>query len=542
MNKNKNLDIAEIQNLIENFETQAAELHRAASLAYFDASISGSSEDYQKAGALQLEMSKLYADRTLFAQIKKALEEETISDPILKRQIEVLYNSSAGYQFSEKLLREIVEESTKIEAKFATFRAKVDGEFVTDNEIEKALSDSTDQTKLEKYWTAGKQVGEEVADEVISLVKKRNRAAAELGYRNYREMSFLLSEQNPDELDKMFDELDRLTAPAYEKAKAEIDLYLSRKHRIQPSKLMPWLYQDRFNQHAPKIYNVDLDRYFKGKDIENITSEFFSGIGLPIEDMLQQSDLYEKDGKYQHAYCTDIDKCGDVRVLCNIKDNQSWMGTMLHEFGHAVYDKFVSPKLPWLLREHAHIFTTEAIAMFFGRLAFSPHWLRDFAGIDEKENTSISAACFKSQILEQLVFCRWEQVMYRFEKELYENPDQDLNSLWWRIVEKYQGLRKPEIRRAADWASKIHLALYPAYYHNYMLGEILASQLYYYITEKVLGGRMSEDFSFANISEAGEYLRHLFFSYGALYPWNELIVKATGEELKIDYYVRQFIQ
>jgi len=132
--------------------------------------------------------------------------------------------------------------------------------------------------------------------------------------------------------------------------------------------------------------------------------------------------------------------------------------------------------------------------------------------------------------------------MYRFEKELYENPDQDLNSLWWRIVEKYQGLRKPEIRSAADWASKIHLALYPAYYHNYMLGEILASQLYYYITEKVLGGRMSEDFSFANISEAGEYLRHLFFSYGALYPWNELIVKATGEELKIDYYVRQFIQ
>jgi hypothetical protein len=28
---------------------------------------------------------------------------------------------------------------------------------------------------------------------------------------------------------------------------------------------------------------------------------------------------------------------GDVRVLANISDNESWMGTMLHEFGHAVY-------------------------------------------------------------------------------------------------------------------------------------------------------------------------------------------------------------
>ena len=87
--------------------------------------------------------------------------------------------------------------------------------------------------------------------------------------------------------------------------------------------------------------------------------------------------------------------------------------------------------------------------------------------------------------LQMLVFSRWAQVMYRFEKSMYENPDQDLNNLWWEMVEKYQLVKKPEGRNMPDWATKIHIALYPCYYHNYLLGEMLASQLYSYITTNI---------------------------------------------------------
>ncbi len=132
--------------------------------------------------------------------------------------------------------------------------------------------------------------------------------------------------------------------------------------------------------------------------------------------------------------------------------------------------------------------------------------------------------------------------MYRFEKEMYGNPDQDLNAIWWQLVEKYQLMKKPEGRDEPDWASKIHVALYPAYYHNYMLGELLASQLHNYITTKVLKSEKNNSESFVGKSEVGDYLRHLFFSYGALYPWNELITKATGEELTPKYYAEQFVK
>ena len=40
-----------------------------------------------------------------------------------------------------------------------------------------------------------------------------------------------------------------------------------------------------------------------------------------------------------------------------------------------------------------------------------------------------------------------------------------------------------------DWATKIHIALYPCYYHNYLLGELLASQLHYYIAANITKGQ-----------------------------------------------------
>ena len=142
--------------------------------------------------------------------------------------------------------------------------------------------------------------------------------------------------------------------------------------------------------------------------------------------------------------------------------------------------------------------------------------------------------------MEQIIFSRWVQVIYRFEKAMFENPDRDLNLLWWELVEKYQGLKKPEGRNEPDWASKIHIALYPVYYQNYMLGELLASQLYYYLKEKVLKDSSKEMVSFVNKKEVGDYLTNLFFSYGALYKWDELVKKSTGEELNPEYWIKQF--
>ncbi|MFZ4707847.1 MAG: M2 family metallopeptidase, partial [Bacteroidales bacterium] len=232
---------------------------------------------------------------------------------------------------------------------------------------------------------------------------------------------------------------------------------------------------------------------------------------------------------------------GDVRVLCNIKPNASWMGTMLHEFGHANYDKYIDEKLPFCLRTPAHTFTTEAIAMLFGRMSSNAQFLVDMKLTDTADARKVAVESFKVLRLEQLTFSRWAQVMYRFEKGMYENPDQDLNKLWWDLVEKYQMIKRPADRNQPDWATKIHIASYPCYYHNYLLGELLASQLNHYIAAELL---KSNDFrqSYYGKTEVGDYLKSNVFMPGARWTWNEMIEKATGEKLTAKYYAEQFVK
>jgi peptidyl-dipeptidase A len=272
-----------------------------------------------------------------------------------------------------------------------------------------------------------------------------------------------------------------------------------------------------------------------------LTTKYYAGIGLPIDDMVAKSDLFEKPGKYQHAYCTDIDRFGDVRVVCNVKPTASWMGTLLHEYGHAVYSKNIDKTMPFVLREEAHIFATEAIAMLFGRFSSNPVWMTEVAGVPAADAARVADASRKSLRLEQLVFSRWAQVMYRFEKAMYENPDQDLNAKWWDIVEKYQMIKRPAGRNAPDWASKIHIALSPCYYHNYLMGELLASQLWYKINADVLSNADPMTQSFAGKTPVGAFLAEKVFKPGRSMFWNDMIEKATGEKLTAKYYAKQFV-
>ena len=285
-----------------------------------------------------------------------------------------------------------------------------------------------------------------------------------------------------------------------------------------------------------------MDVYYENKDIKDLAAGFFAGIGLDVESVLAKSDLYEREGKNPHAFCADIDKQGDVRILCNIKNNEAWMETTLHELGHAVYDKYHDRDVPYLLRNPAHAFTTEAIAMFFGRLSRNPAWMQQMLDLSDDQRREIEKVSGKYMQLKQLIFARWAMVMYQFEKQLYANPDQDLNSLWWEMVEKYQLVKRPKIRNTPDWAAKIHFTVAPCYYHNYMLGELLASQLHNRIVHEVLMLESDKNVSYVSQKKAGDFLRKKVFQVGNVYHWDEMIERATGEPLTPKYFVRQFVK
>jgi len=531
-------------NFIKEHEEKVISLSKETNLAYFNASISGAEEAFKNYSELNLKLNKVYNSKEAFKKLTELKSKiEDIKDLELKRQLEVLYNSYKANQIDTNLLEQIISLQNKLEEIYSTHRVNYNGNNISDNEVDKILKESTNSSELEAVWSASKEISNLIEDDFKKLLVLRNKAAIELGYKNFHEMNLLLSEIEPSTLDALFKELDELTRPTFVKLKKEIDTSLAKKLKINENALMPWHYQNKFFQDAPKIYDLDLDYYFKDEDLLAITKRFYNGIGLNINQIIERSDLFEKQGKYQHAYCVNIDRIKDVRVLCNTKDNHYWMRTLLHEFGHGVYDYYLDSKLSWTLRTPAHIFTTEAVAMLFDRYATNPYWIKEF--INSKNKTidaeKIKAASFNTLALEKIIFSRWALTVYNFEKEMYSNPDQDLNKLWWDTVSKYQHLKKPENRNMPDYLSKIHIALYPVYYQNYLLGDVLASQLQYHLVNKVLHLEDVNKTTLKDRKEVGVFMLSMF-EMANLYEWNTMIERLTGEKLTAKYYAKQFIE
>ena len=522
--------------------SQVNPLQTAACIAYRDSSISGDQKDYDKFEELQIKLNDFYTDKNMFAILQEIKKNEVISDPLMKREIEIVYDNFLWSQADKSTIELLIKQQTEIEKKFSTFRAQAGDQSLTDNEVDDILQNSNDSKQLQTVWEAHKKVGALVAEDVRELARLRNKIAQEVGFENYHTMSLTLSEQNLSDIEKLFDELDILTRPAFMEVKNEIDEHLSHVLNITKDQLRPWHYKNKFFQEFPSIYpGLNFDSYFKDQNIETLSKDFFASIGVDVTSIIARSDLYEKPWKNQHAYCIHIDKAGDVRTLCNLKPNHKWMDTMLHELGHAIYDQHIDFNLPSPLVSPAHTFVTEAIAMFFGRLASDAQRIQDMLHISNEEKEKISSVAKKTSRLKQLLFSRRAQVMYRFEKALYNNPEQDLDTLWRDLVENYQGLVRPESRKLPDWASKIHIATSPCYYHNYLLGELLASQISHVLGEKFFGTENIQDQHITWKKEIWAFLKEHVFALWSLYPWNELIKKATGEWLTSKYFAKEFI-
>lgn len=527
---------------IESHLKKVQPLSKNVSLTHWDAAITGKPEHYEKLGDLQVKLELIYSDPDDFAYLKQLKDSSEITDPVTKRQIDRLYYAYLANQIEPETIKKMVKLSTDIGERFSTHRPVLDGEKTTDNAIKDILKTEKDSEKRKQAWLASKVVSTVVVDDLLELVKLRNGAARKLGFENFRDMSLISAEQSPQELDEIYSELYELSNEPYKKIKGELDTILAENCGVAVSELMPWHYHDPFFQEPPLVYDLNLDVYYKDKNIEQLAADFFNGIDLNVDSVLKRSDLYEQPGKMPHAFCQDMDRQGDIRILCNIQQNARWMEITLHELGHAVYSKYHDQSVPWLLRTHAHIFTTEAIAMFFGRLGTNPLWMQEMLGLSDKQRSEIAKVSFKYSQMAQIAFLRWNMVMYYFEKALYANPDQDLNSLWWDLVEKYQLVNRPPQRNEPDWAAKIHFTIAPCYYHNYMLGELFASQLNNHIVTKVLDLPAGSEVSYVNSKQTGNYLKTNVFEPANIYNWNEMIRRATGEELNPKYFINDFVR
>jgi peptidyl-dipeptidase A len=536
---------------LEKYLKELAEIELKQTTAYWRAANSGKTEDFDAYAHADLELRKLHSCRRRFNQINKFLAHKDQLNPLSRRSLAVAELKFKENQLPKKTLEKMVKLSAEIEQIFNTFRGELNSKPYSNNDLLEMLKKETDSLKRREIWETLKQIGDAVAAKLLALAKVRNEAAEKLGYQNYWDMQIRLQEHDPAQLQAIFAELDTSTAGPFRLMKEKVDAELAQRFHIPQEEIMPWHYDNPFFQAVPPSSKVDLDEFFKDKkkeEIVQLAQRFYAGIGLATESIVEKSDLYEREGKDQHAFCTDINRNGDVRILTNIKSTAEWMETALHELGHAVYSAGLDFSLPFNLREAAHIFTTEAVAMLFGALAKNPAWLTAYAGADPGRVKEVEPVILEQRRREQLIFARWTLVMFHFEKALYEtkgNTDRelkDLNELWWETTARFQLLKAPtgrDVRFHADWAAKPHFTIAPVYYHNYMLGELFAAQMRATLVKLAHHNGKASSLDYDKHKEFGQFFKEKIFKPGMTKPWPEFVKNATEEPLTARYFAEE---
>ncbi len=505
-----------VSSLESTFERLETEFHEA----YWDSQIAASPDSDRRRAELELELRKVKGDPQVLSQVREALDEE-LHDPLLRRQLEVLRLSLTGNQMTDEQRAALVETSTSVESEYASFRPSVNGRHVSENDIELVLATSTDSEERKRVWEASKEIGERVADRVRELARLRNDIAHGLGFADYYSFALALQEIDEEWLFGVLGELEQMTDEPFTQWKGSVDSELQQKFRT--GGLLPWHYGDPFFQMLPPEGKVDVGPLVGDIDPVELAERTFARWDIDLSSVMKNSDLYPRERKCQHAFCLHVNRADDVRILANVVPGERWIEVMLHESGHAAYDACIDPSLPYLLRRPSHTFVTEAIAIMSGRLVRRPEWLAAVAGVDQGALDQLESGLRDSASAQSLLFMRWGLVVVHFERALYEDPEGDLDELWWDLVERFQLVTRPPGRRAPDWAAKIHVAVAPAYYQNYLLGEMLASQI-----ERTL---IEETGGIVDGSETGPLLRDRIFRLGAAKRWDSLIEGATGKTL-----------
>ncbi|MCL2711326.1 MAG: M2 family metallopeptidase [Planctomycetaceae bacterium] len=527
-----NVDARELTEMLNTYQAEALELFINSAAAEWEAMTTGADESFKRTADAKLQYATYHSSKEVYEKIKDLRPKAVGLDPVSARAAERMEKAYAQNQLPEELQKKMLDMSAEIEMIFQKFRPTLDGKEYSNNDLLEMIAAETDSAKRKAIWEALKQVGEEVNVKIIALAKVRNEAAKQLGFKNYWEMNVTFQDYKPNELLRIFDELEIMTRPLFATMKAELDSELAAKFGVPVDQLKPWHYDNPFFQQAPPSKEVNPNDFYRDKtkeEIVDIAVRYFRRVGLPYDKVLEKSDMYEREGKNQHAFSIDMDTLGDVRNLNNVKPTAEWMDTVLHEGGHGVYSLGHDAALPFNLRDPAHIFATEGVAMLFGAKARDPEWMIAFAGVDPREARRVAQALKNQRIREQLIFCRWAIVMLNFEKALYENPDADLKPLWWDMVGEYQLLSRPTDRGSelADWASKPHFVIAPVYYHNYQMGELFAAQL----RATMLINRENP--------LVGRQLQTRVFAPGQRYEWQEFVRRATGKPLSPEYFARE---
>lgn len=531
--------------LIKNFSKESA-------VALWNVSLTGNESDYKKLIDLELNFNNsnrnssshfspdkftpftknVFTNESDFLLLRKLKNSGLITDTLLKRQLTVLYQSFMGPQVEAERYQKLRFAETKLWQSFSAVSIGIGQKKYAGSQLDSLRRNSTDISIPKRVYDAYRVKGKEIAGDIVQMVKMRNEFARDFGYTDYYQLALETKDQTPAMIWTLLEDIELKTHEQFFEAKSMIDKILAKRYQISMPELRCYHYNDERSSYLPSKFTEKMDSLYGKTDPIMLASLFFTGIDLPVQDVIDRSDLKYRKGKSNGTNIFNIDFKNDLRLLATIGNNMDGMRKMMHLCGHASHYKNIADNIPYLLKDPNAV-VAEGIASYFENMTTNNRWVKTEFDIDSIRNQEYQVLCMHLLKVDRLFRIRRLIVKAMFEREIYRDPDQDLGALWYRINEEYLGIHPPDDKNSTDWATNSYFTSFSCSVHNFVLADLFAGQLQHYIDKKILANNNS---SYQNNKEIGKFLIEKIYRYGDLIPWDQLIDKATGEPLNTQYF------
>ncbi len=418
---------------------------------------------------------------------------------------------------AKKALR---DKENEIAQKYNSYVPTLDGKEVTRLELSRITEQEADPEIRKKAYEAKIKGGDLIAEDLKEFAKMRNEYAKAKGFETYFDYMIKDSYNVDSEfLDKLIDEVYTLSKEKIRNllGKREDEL----KEFFNVKELTNYHYGLILDSEPEKDVNKVLENY----NVEDITKRIYSGMGYDMDKMIKEGkltlDLYPRKNKNTHGFCFGIDYGKDSRILANLRNNYTSLGTLCHEMGHSVYDLGISQDLQFFDKEVASMAFTEAIAMMMEDLPKKENVLKDILPEDLlkrfKDTLKEDEAYFVSRSLE----------IIEFERDMYKNPEQDLTKLWQEKRKKYL---MRDTKADNEWATIPHYLSHPGYYQNYFRAALMKAQIYNHLIKTL--GYITEN------KDSAEYINKNIFANGASVEEYDLIKQLTGKDFSSEDFAK----
>jgi peptidyl-dipeptidase A len=426
------------------------------------------------------------------------------------------------------------------------------GECLDLTALERVLAESRDPAELLDLWRGWRTVSPPMREPYRRFVELANAGARELGFADLGELWRSGYDMPPGDFAREVDRLWQQVRPLYDALHCHVRARLAEKYGadlVRPGEPIPaHLLGNMWSQSWDNVYDLvappggdpgyDLTALLRGAGVDAVEmvrygERFFTSLGFdPLPDTFWQRSLFTKPKDREvvcHASAWDIDMVDDLRIKMCIDVNAEDFKTIHHELGHNFYQRAYNRQSP-LHRASAHDGFHEGVGDTIA-LSITPEYLARIGLLDHVPGPEGDLGLLMRMALEKVAFLPFGLVVDQFRWKVFsgEIDPAAYNAEWWKLRERYQGVRAPVPRSEADFdpGAKYHVPANTPY-TRYFLAHILQFQFHRALCDAAGYEGPLHRCSIYDHREAGARLIQML-ELGASRPWSEALEALTGE-------------